>query len=65
MALVLREKTNRSGDTIRFDVVRAEVGTPEEILEGIGPGQYTLFEGSTVEKYETRYRTVQDVERVG
>lgn len=64
MALVLREVLSRNGAVKRFDVVRAEEGTPSQVLDGITAGQYKILDGSKVETYETSYRTVQDVNKV-
>jgi hypothetical protein len=62
MALVLREKQNRKGETTRFDVVRAEEGSPSEILSGIEAGEYRILSGASIGRVNVSYRTVQDID---
>lgn len=64
MALVLREKKDRSGATTRFDVVRAESGSPDQVLDGIPEGEYRVLEGDKVDTYNVSYRVVQDLVKV-
>lgn len=62
--LVLREKTNRKGETKAFAVVRAEAdaATIEQAVDGIKEGAYKVFDGASVKSVNVSYRTVQDVE---
>lgn len=61
MALVLREKTNRKGETKRFDVVRAHDDTAQA-LDSINEGSYKVLEGSTIKSVNVSYRVVQDLD---
>jgi hypothetical protein len=61
MALVLKEVLRRDGSIKRFDVVRADNGTPQEVLEDIPAGEYSVMENGVVAKYNVSYRTVQDL----
>jgi hypothetical protein len=61
VALVLRERQNRRGETKRFDVVRAEAGSIQQVLEDIPEGQYRIMDGVSINTFDVSYRTVQDI----